>query len=196
MALKYDVHTVDDVFDGDTAFAVVAFQKQEGMPRTGRVTQDVADRLGTAGQAGLRVPGGGPTRLEIDLPHQIMLVVINDALDRVLPVSTASGERFCDGGRCRTAVSHPGSFRISRRIAGWHRSDLGRLYNPMYYRSRIGVAIHGFASVPPEPASHGCVRIPMWASEVLFHLIPDDTPVYVLDGVTPPAPAPPPGTVT
>jgi lipoprotein-anchoring transpeptidase ErfK/SrfK len=23
-------------------------------------------------------------------------------------------------------------------------------------------AIHGYASVPPYPASHGCVRTPMW----------------------------------
>jgi lipoprotein-anchoring transpeptidase ErfK/SrfK len=31
-----------------------------------------------------------------------------------------------------------------------------------------GFAIHGYPSVPPYPASHGCVRMPNWAAPILF----------------------------
>ena len=31
-----------------------------------------------------------------------------------------------------------------------------------------GYAIHGNPSVPPYPASHGCVRVPMWIIPHLF----------------------------
>ena len=29
-------------------------------------------------------------------------------------------------------------------------------------------AIHGYPQVPPYPASHGCVRIPVWASAWMY----------------------------
>lgn len=196
-ALKYDVTTVDDAYDQNTAHAVVAFQKLAGLPRTGRATQDVADTLTNVTTAAAPlVPGGGATRVEIDLPHQVLLLYQNDTLFRVLPVSTASGKRFCHGGRCRTAVTPAGSYRVGYRIAGWRRSPLGRMYKPVYYMVGIGVAIHGYHQVPPEPASHGCVRIPMAAADWFADQVPDGTPVYVLDGKTPPGAPPPEGTQT
>lgn len=195
-ALHYDVNVLDEVFDKATEHAVIAFQKVTGLARTGRVTQDVSDALATAQPPPPLVPGGGPTRVEIDLPRQVLLQYQGDALTRVLPVSTASGKRFCSQGRCRRARTPPGSYRVGYRIEGWRRSPLGRLYKPVYYMVRIGVAIHGHPYVPSWPASHGCVRIPMFAAESFPSQVPDDTPVYVLDGKTPPAPAPPPGTKT
>ena len=194
--LKYGVPTVDDVYDQNTADAVVAFQKAAGLPRSGRTTQDVADALTASRPPDPLVPGGGATRIEIDLPRQILLLYQNDALLRVLPVSTASGKRFCDGGRCRTAVTPPGSYRVGYRIPGWRKSPLGRMYKPVYYMVGIGVAIHGYHQVPTEPASHGCVRIPMAATDWFVDQFPDGTPVYVLDGKTPPGPPPPEGTQT
>ena len=56
-----------------------------------------------------------------------------------------------------------GTYRIYRQESGWHTSRLGRLHNAQYFVG--GYAIHGSMSVPAEPASHGCVRIPMSASE-------------------------------
>ncbi|MGH9041027.1 MAG: L,D-transpeptidase family protein [Acidimicrobiia bacterium] len=194
--LHYGSHTVDETYDQNTLDSVTAFQKATGLPRTGRATQDVADALSTARPVDTQVPGGGATRVEIDLPRQILSLFENDALYRVLPVSTASGKRFCDGGRCRTAVTPPGSYRVGYRIPGWRKSPLGRMYKPVYYMVGIGVAIHGYHQVPAEPASHGCVRIPMAAAEWFPDHVPDGTPVYVLDGKTPPGPAPPEGTQT
>jgi lipoprotein-anchoring transpeptidase ErfK/SrfK len=195
-ALHYDVNTTDEVYDQNTAFAVVAFQKVSGLPRTGRATQDVVDALATATPPAPLVPGGGPTRIEIDLPRQVLFLYHNDSLIRIVPVSTGSGKRFCDEGRCRNAVTPPGSYRVGYRVDGWDESPLGRLYKPLYYMVGAGIAIHGYAEVPPHPASKGCVRIPLSAAETLPGQVPDDTPVFVVDGKTPPAPAPPPGTET
>jgi peptidoglycan hydrolase-like protein with peptidoglycan-binding domain len=196
-ALRFDVTVTDDVFDRNTGYAVTAFQKVAGLPRTGRVTQDVVHALAaTTAPPGPLVPGGGPTRLEIDLPRQVLFLYQDDTLIRILPVSTGSGERFCADGRCRTATTPPGSYRVGYRVNGWDESPLGRLFNPLYYMVGAGIAIHGYADVPPHPASKGCVRIPLSAAETLPGQVPDDTPVYVLDGKTPPGPAPPPGTET
>jgi lipoprotein-anchoring transpeptidase ErfK/SrfK len=35
-----------------------------------------------------------------------------------------------------------------------------------------GFAIHGYPSVPSYPASHGCVRVPMWIAPHLWSTNP------------------------
>jgi lipoprotein-anchoring transpeptidase ErfK/SrfK len=42
---------------------------------------------------------------------------------------------------------------------GMHRStlELGDMWRPKYFNG--GIAVHGSPSVPPYPASHGCVRV-------------------------------------
>ncbi len=40
-------------------------------------------------------------------------------------------------------------------------------------------AIHGWVSVPPYPASHGCVRIPIWTADWLYNQSPVGETVYV-----------------
>ena len=40
-------------------------------------------------------------------------------------------------------------------------------------------AIHGYHSVPAWPASHGCVRIPMWLAPGLYSRWGLGTTVYV-----------------
>ena len=42
-----------------------------------------------------------------------------------------------------------------------------------------GIAIHGFASVPPYPASHGCVRVPMPEAPGVYGFATIGTPVWV-----------------
>jgi peptidoglycan hydrolase-like protein with peptidoglycan-binding domain len=177
-ALRFDVGPLDDVYDVDTAHAVTAYQKLHGLPRSGRATQDVLASLASAQPPPPLVPGGGATRVEIDLSRQVLFLYQGDALHRTLPVSTGTGKRFCADGECGVAITPTGSFRVERRIQGWRKSRLGRLYNPLYFHG--GIAIHGFPSVPPQPASHGCVRIPMSAAGWFPQLVPDGTPVYVV----------------
>ncbi|HYX44184.1 MAG TPA: L,D-transpeptidase family protein, partial [Acidimicrobiales bacterium] len=174
--LHFDVGTVDGVFDDDTAFAVQAFQKVAGLSRDGRVSATVLERLNAAQPPPPLVPGGGRTRVEIDLPRQVLFLYENDALSRVLPVSTGTGKRFCSKGDCGVAVTPAGAFRVDYWAPGWQESRLGRLYNPVYIFPRKGIAIHGFAEVPPQPASHGCVRIPMSAAEWFPDKVPKGTP--------------------
>ncbi len=190
-ALQFDVGPVDDVFDDNTTFAVQAFQKLAGLPRDGRVSQPVVERLNAAQPPSPLVAGGGRTRVEIDLPRQVLFLYQNDALSKILPVSSGTGERFCAKGRCSVAVTPAGAFRVDYWKPGWDESRLGRLYNPVYFNPKDGIAIHGFAEVPTEPASHGCVRIPMSAAEWFPATVPKGTPVYVIDGQTPVAPLAP-----
>ena len=70
-----------------------------------------------------------------------------------------------------------GRFTVIRKIAGWRKSPLGMLYYPTYITE--GVAIHGSRSVPPRPASHGCIRIPMSAAKEFFDVTPIGTVVLV-----------------
>ena len=56
----------------------------------------------------------------------------------------------------------------------------------MYYSNYIsgGVAIHGYRSVPFQPASHGCIRIPIFAARELSKLMELGTIVLVYDQVS------------
>jgi hypothetical protein len=57
----------------------------------------------------------------------------------------------------------------------------------MYFNG--GIAIHGSPSIPPYPASHGCIRIPMYAAPTFYDQVGAGTRVLVLN--SPEAPAPP-----
>ncbi len=184
--LRYDVGRVDGVFDSTTGHAVMAFQKVNGLKRSGRATQDVLDKLPSAGLPGALLSGGGATRVEVDIKRQVLFLYTGGTLNRIVSVSTGSGQRYCVDGQCDTAVTPGGSFRITRRITGWRTSRLGRLWNPLYFNG--GIAIHGAASVPAFPASHGCVRVPMATASWLPGVLPNGTPVYVVGGPKAPVP--------
>ena len=185
-SMHYDTGKVDGTFDATTAFAVMAFQKVQGLARTGRATKDVTDALTTAAAPAPMLPGGGATRVEVDLKRQVLFLYKDGALLRILPVSTGSGKKYCVDGQCAVAVTPGGSFRVGRKILGIRVSRLGQLYNPLYFNG--GIAIHGAPSVPGYPASHGCVRIPMSASRWFYDTVSSGTPVYVLGGKTAPVP--------
>jgi cell wall hydrolase len=120
----------------------------------------------------------GYAHVEIDLSRARLSVV--DGSGRVvktLPVSSGSGKLFTSEGRTRRAITPRGRFTVFRKIEGWHKSPLGMLYYPSYITH--GVAIHGSSSVPPRPASHGCIRIPMSAAKEFFDVTPIGTVVLV-----------------
>jgi lipoprotein-anchoring transpeptidase ErfK/SrfK len=66
-----------------------------------------------------------------------------------------------------------GRWRVYRKVPGWDWI----LWYPMYFLR--GFAIHGYPSVPPYPASHGCVRVPMWIAPQLFAQHGYGTTVFV-----------------
>jgi lipoprotein-anchoring transpeptidase ErfK/SrfK len=62
---------------------------------------------------------------------------------------------------------------------GWKKSPLGMLYFPNYFSD--GLAIHGNTEVPVTPKSHGCVRIPTFASAQVSKMMPVGTIVLIYD---------------
>jgi peptidoglycan hydrolase-like protein with peptidoglycan-binding domain len=165
--LGYWTGRVDGVFDGDTKHAVVALQKAARLDRDGIVGQATNEAV-TAGIRPVARSTSGRT-IEIDLTNQLFLVVDEGVARTVLDTSTgASGRR-----------TPTGAWRISREIDGYHRSRLGLLYRPKYFYA--GYAIHGYTSVPPYPASHGCVRLTYHAMDALWSSgwAPVGTPVWI-----------------
>jgi lipoprotein-anchoring transpeptidase ErfK/SrfK len=68
-------------------------------------------------------------------------------------------------------------------VGKWHvySKVAGLLPDGMYYSSFFtgAFAIHGYASVPPWPASHGCVRTPMWFAPGFYNRWSVGTTVYI-----------------
>ena len=154
-------------FDGRMLDAVFAFQKVEGLPRTGVVD---ARFWGALGNARTPIPryAQPANHLEIYKGRQVLYVVRSYRVALIVPVSTAGlPGRFTPVGR----------FSIYRKVVGFDPSPLGTLYDPMYFTG--GYAIHGNPSVPPYPASHGCVRVPMWVAAHLYATNPYGETVYV-----------------
>jgi lipoprotein-anchoring transpeptidase ErfK/SrfK len=185
--LGYDVGTPDGQWGARTTYALMAFQKVEGLIRDGQDGPQTQAALAVATKPGPMLAGGAPTRIEIDVARQVLFHWVNGSLARILPVSTGNNERYCVDGECSVAVTPGGSFRIGRKAAGLEVAPLGELWWPMYFNG--GIAIHGSPSVPPWPASHGCIRIPMYAAPTFYYEVPAGTRVHVLN--SPEAEAPP-----
>lgn len=186
-ALGYDIGTPDGNWGARTTYSLMAFQKVEGLYADGQDGPQTQAALATASTPRPMVPGGASTRIEIDVARQVLFHWVNGSLARILTVSTGNNERYCVDGECDVAVTPGGTFRIGRKAAGLEVAPLGELWWPMYFNR--GIAIHGSPSVPPYPASHGCVRIPMYAAPTFYHQVAAGTLVHVLN--SPAAEAPP-----
>jgi lipoprotein-anchoring transpeptidase ErfK/SrfK len=149
--LHYALERVDSTFDQDTFDAVVAFQKVNGLARTGAVTATDWRTLLRAGIPHVQTSGDA---IEVDKTRQVLFVVRNGEAQLVIPVSTGA-----------TGNTPLGEFHVYRKVAGWDWV----LYFPSYFLR--GFAVHGYPSVPAYPASHGCVRIPIWVAQRIYALI-------------------------
>ena len=185
MELKYDVGIVDGFYDQQTWQAVMAFQKYSKLKRTGSFTLETQKALHLAILAEGFHPEAGLPRVEINLTRQVLLFFDKQGLNRVIAVSSGSNRKYCvtskkSGERiCGVAHTPRGKFSIQRRIFGWRESDLGKLYNPLYFNG--GFAIHGSPLVPANNVSHGCIRISIATSLWFYVAIKNGTPVIVFD---------------
>ena len=153
-SLAYDVGPVDGVGDEQTNSSVMAFQKVNGLARTGELNDVLpAQIMAASGSPAPLKPDGEPNRIEVSLARQVLFLYEGGKLTKILPVATGTSK----------TPTPTGTFRVYRQDPGWHTSRLGRLHNAQYFIG--GYAIHGSTSVPAQPASHGCIRIPMTASE-------------------------------
>jgi lipoprotein-anchoring transpeptidase ErfK/SrfK len=164
--LHYAVPTTAQ-FDSRVLDAVYAFQKVQRLPRTGAVDARVWQRLASPRVASPRYSSPA-SHLEVNKPLQVLFVVRGGRIASIVPVSTAGIAGY---------YTPVGRFAVYRKVPGFDPSPLGVLYDPLYFTG--GYAIHGNPSVPPYPASHGCVRVPMWVASQLYATVPYGESVYV-----------------
>lgn len=101
---------------------------------------------------------------------------------RVLPISSGNDRRFVDEGQTSVAYTPRGRFIVYDKEVGWHTGSLGSVYYANFISG--GVAIHGSRNVPTQPASHGCIRVPMFAAREVSKILPVGTIVLVYDKVS------------
>ena len=177
--LGYWTGPVDGVFDSGSRHALVAFQKVEGRKRTGKLTSEELQALRIAVNPLPRYTGSG--HVEIDLQRQVLFVVDETGtVTHILPVCTGNEGFYVDHGQVHRAHTPRGQFKVLRKIRGMRVSSLGLLYYPNYIYE--GIAIHGSWAMAVYPASHGCIRIPMFAAKEFSELVPMGTDVFVHDG--------------
>ena len=166
-ALHYAVPGFGPSFGEDFQESVWAFQKVQGLERTGAVDAAFWTRLSQP-----RIPRARylepASHIEVDKTRQVLYLVRNGQITLISPVATAGIAGY---------YTPEGRFAIYEKRPGWDTSPLGVLWNPMYFVG--GYAIHGGDPVPPYPASHGCVRVPDFVISRLFYSEPYGETVYV-----------------
>jgi peptidoglycan hydrolase-like protein with peptidoglycan-binding domain len=178
--LGYWTGAVDGILDPATRSALIAFQKWEGRPVTGALTLAELEAIRTSSSP--RTRETGYAHVEVDVDRQVMLLISDEGSVRVLPVSTGSDKPYEDDGETSIAHTPRGRFVVYDKFAGWEKPP----NDTMYYSNYIsgGVAIHGYRVVPLQPASHGCIRVPMFAARALSEMLPVGTIVLVYDKVS------------
>ncbi len=154
------------VFDERTWHAVVAFQGWQGLGRDGVVAARTWRALDRA-----RTPVAPPDMsrgLVVDVSRQVLLLVANGRVQRAIHVSTAAPGHWTPRGR----------FRVFRKeVLSWSIPFQAWMPYANYFTG--GFAIHGFASVPAYPASHGCIRVPMVEAPGVYAFASFGIPVIV-----------------
>ena len=178
--LGYWTGPVDGRLDDGSRAALIAFQKWEGREITGKLTREELEAMRNSMMPKPR--DTGYEHVEVDVDRQVLMLVKDDDSVRVLPVSTGSGKEFMDEGQMSISYTPRGRFVVYDKTYGWENGQLGSVYYANYITG--GVAIHGYLSVPNQPASHGCIRIPMFAARQVSDLLPKGTIVLVYDKVS------------
>jgi len=154
-------------YDYRTSQAVMAFQGWVGFTRTG-----VADSLTQRRLVLSATPKPWSIayrHVEVHKGKQIMILVTkNRTVYRTIHVSTAAPGH----------VTTSGNFHVyAKSKMSW--SYLFHVWLPYANYVVGGIAIHGFASVPPYPASHGCIRVPMPEAPGVYAWATLGTPVSI-----------------
>jgi len=153
--LGYWLGPIDGLFGNLTQQAVYALQKASSLARDGVVGRLTFAALARNIRPHPRSTAGNA--VEIDLRRNLLMIVRDGQLATTLNTSTGGGYAFISGGVTSIANTPRGVFAVFRQVNGMDISPLGELWRPKYFTG--GFAIHGSASVPPYPVSHGCVRV-------------------------------------
>ncbi|MGI5189461.1 L,D-transpeptidase family protein [Promicromonospora sp. CA-289599] len=177
--LGYFMTSVDKAYGGETQQAIFALQKAGGLYRDG-VVGDATQNAADDGVVPKAHTSSGKV-LEIDVDRQLVLAVEDGKVVKVINASSGNGETYEAKGATYTAYTPRGSFAVFREVNGMHSStlELGDMWRPKFFTG--GIAVHGSASVPAFPASHGCVRVSNSAMDWIWDTwgAPSGTPVVV-----------------
>jgi hypothetical protein len=134
-------------FDDATARAVMAWRKVNGQARVYSASEGlVRDVLAGKGAFKPKYPNDG-RHVEADISRQVLaLVNRRGKVHRVYHTST--------GAPATPTVL--GRFKVYRKSPGTNAKGM---VHSSYFIG--GYAVHGYASVPPYNASHGCLRVPI-----------------------------------
>jgi hypothetical protein len=150
--LHYAVPT-HGVYDAGTGRAVMAYRKVTGMRRTTFASEPVFRAL-LRGRGAFRVrhPEAGH-HIEADISRQVLALIDGRRVRSIYHTSSGTGGTPTVLGRFRVYSKTPGV------------NSKGMVHSLYFIR---GYAIHGYASVPPFPASHGCLRVPIPNARSIF----------------------------
>lgn len=166
IALGYSPGPINGYFGEQTYYAVVAFQKVNGLARDGvagpKTLQAISNPVGVTARY-------GGSHIEVDKSHQVLLVVKDGHVARIISASTRKPGYTTPSG-VSAVYYKPGYKYWSTKYGGW------MIWSSFF---KGGIAVHGFSSVPPYPASHGCVRIPIPDSKYVYDNMPIGSLVYV-----------------
>ena len=204
--LRFDPGMVDGIYGGDTMMSIWAFQGVVMGRKVETMVDYVTPAMWDLMRSDIRITPkrqpGSPQHVEISLPSQYMTVWRGQELLLVTHISSGTGEQWCEEvtidpgeegnntkepiktGICGEAKTPPGIYRFYNRKHGVRESKLGTMWNPVYFN--FGLAIHGAMQVPARPASHGCIRIPIFVSEYFPSMVKMDDRVYIFDGIKEP----------
>ena len=150
--LRYAVPR-NDRFDDATGRAVMAYRKVNHMARRFDADERVIRRvLAGKGMFKVRHPDAGH-HVEADLSLQVLALI--DKGKVVETYHTSSGAPATPTVR--------GKFRVYSKTPGTNAK--GMVDSNYFIR---GYAIHGYASVPPYNASHGCLRVPVANARAIY----------------------------
>ncbi len=182
--LKYNPGGLDGVADEQLECALTAFQKMNGLVRSGFITPDVLEALDTP-VFPVHSKDHKGVHVESDLARQVLVVYNDDARLRILPIPSGANKPFKEPeGGYGSAKTPVGDFKFFAHIHGIHTGHLGDLYNPVYFEQG-GYAVHGDTEVPPYNASHGCLRIPIEDSEWFEKTVLLGAPILVSETALP-----------
>ena len=178
-ALKYYPGAADGIFGNYTLEAVWAFQEVQRLGVDGIVGPVTGRALVYPRAYPARYPSGGSLRVEVNLTTRVLVVYQYNRVALISHISAGGGYYYCGSNGCGYAVTPTGRFRTTVFMPGWVTVPLGVMYDPVFF-IRTTYAIHGSNSVPLNPVSHGCVRIPMSIAPFFHTMIKTPgTPVYV-----------------
>ncbi|MBC7644277.1 MAG: L,D-transpeptidase, partial [Thermoleophilia bacterium] len=156
--LNYHVPGLRSRYDYPVSEVVLAFRKVHGLKRTYSVDQALWRRIARATPERPRYTRPA-LHIEVNKTRQYLMVVKNGEVQGIIHVSTGA-----------TGNTPVGKFKI-------YQKGSSHLFKFMAFHGNFG--IHGYVPVPAFPASHGCVREPMWAAAWTSGQVKIGTRVYV-----------------